>query len=296
MYLHGKYHLNNTYQVYSNAISFIYEDINVIITCKDGSININARCIREGDHANHVLHRTIMNHINDLRQTPTLGCPGVILEEHIIWSRCVEHPSNEKFQSIAKKHLREEVLCYGDLKFAYKWVGEDGRAESCNAKDLLGDEKWQKILESREQMVIELDKEINGRLNDVSTSNNKMQSLNPLGSLEAKFVDEYLGGNELKHESSLGRLIQRSHQSIKRLIQCNHKEVMDRLNEMETKILYSQETLATWVCSNIDHLMGCSLQMKNSKIPKLPYIMKSDVKKGIRVGENTLTVITVALL
>ena len=157
------------------------------------------------------------------------------------------------------------MLCFGDLKFVYKWVGEDGCAESCNAKDLLGDEEWQKILQSCEQMVIMLDNKINQRLKDASTSNNEMQNLNLLGSFEAKSMDEDLGVIELEHEGSLGRLIQRNHQSMKRLIQGNHKEVMDRLNKMETKILHPQETLAARVCSNIDHLMGCSLQMKNSR-------------------------------
>lgn len=97
VYLHDKYN-SSKYKIYMNVISFIYNDIHVFVNAKDGAINIMSRSFEDGDYANYALHKMIINHINDLRKKPTLECPGVILEEHIMWPRYVEHPSMEDYK------------------------------------------------------------------------------------------------------------------------------------------------------------------------------------------------------
>ncbi|KAG0591028.1 hypothetical protein KC19_1G143600 [Ceratodon purpureus] len=278
VYLRNKF-LTETYRLYSNSnpsrlfckgISLIVDGVQLFILLdKEGSINIISRCCGGGDSRNRDVHKRIMEYVNDLRQTPTLGCPGVVFEEHIIFPSSLANALDaNKLRCVSKKRLLEKVLRDGDLKYAPSWVDEEGKSTSISAKVLLGDEEWLDTLERRRQKVMDMDKVLDSKL--------------PARNSDAPAASEP-SNSDLVRKDSMKRFIADEFDSLKRLIHHNHEEVMKRLDELENNIMDFQEKLTSRVCSNIDNLMECLLQLNNSNIPKLPYIMESAGMSGKRI-------------
>ncbi|KAG0586746.1 hypothetical protein KC19_2G113800 [Ceratodon purpureus] len=289
VYLRNKFR-TKTYRLYSNTktfklfctgISFIVNGVQLFILQDiEDSINIISRCCGGGDSENRRVQKMIFDCVNDLRQTPTLGCPGVIFEEHIIFPSSVANAlDTNKLQCISRKRLVEKVLRAGDFKYSPSWVDEEGICRSISAKELLGDEEWLEFLQRRRQMVMELDKVLNLELqarSDIKNSN-------------APAAREH-SNSDLVRKDSMKRFMADGFDSMKRLMQHNHKEmqdnhkeVMKRFDDLESNIIGFQEKLTSRVCSNIDSLMECLSHLDNSNIPKLPYIMESAGMSGKRI-------------
>ncbi|KAG0631927.1 hypothetical protein M758_1G290900 [Ceratodon purpureus] len=275
VYLRKKFR-TETYRLYSNTkkfklfskgISIIVDGVELFILLdKKHSINIISRSCGGGDSRNRDVHKRIMEYVNDFRQTPTLGCPGVVFEERIIFPSSLANALDaNNLRSVSKKRLLEKVLRDGDLKYAPSWVDEQDKCRSVTAKDLLGDEEWLDILQSRRQKVMTIDKFLDSEL--------------PAKNSTALAASKYSNSDVVRNDS-MKRFIAGEVDSLKRLMQHNHKEVMKRLDELENNIMVFQEKLTSRVCSNIDNLMECLLQLNNSNIPKLPYLMQFGERGG----------------
>ncbi|KAG0593020.1 hypothetical protein KC19_1G298900 [Ceratodon purpureus] len=283
VYLRDKFRRAKTYRLYSNTktlslftkgISLIVDGVELFILLDmEDSINIISRCCGGGGSENRRVLKMMIDCVNDFRQTPTLGCPGVIFEEHVIYPYSVENALGaKKLQCISKKQLREEVvdkiLRKGDFTYTLDWVDEKGVSRYVHAKELFEEKEWLDILQRRSQKVMDMDKVLDSRL---SAKNSNA----PAASIRSN--------NDLVRKDSTKRFIADEIDSLKRLMQHNHKEVMTRLDELEKNIMGFQEKLTSRVCSNIDNLMECLLQLNNSNIPKLPFFTKSAGRGGKRI-------------
>ncbi|KAG0631928.1 hypothetical protein M758_1G291000 [Ceratodon purpureus] len=283
VYLRNKFRRAKTYRLYSNTktlslftkgISFIVDGVELFILLDmEDSINIISRCCGGGDSENRRVLKMMIDCVNDFRQTPTLGCPGVIFEEHVIYPYSVENALGaKKLQCISKKQLREEVvdkiLRKGDFTYTLDWVDEKGVSRYVHAKELFEEKEWLDILQRRSQKVMDMDKVLDSKL---SAKNSNA----PAASIRSN--------NDLVRKDSTKRFIADEIDSLKRLMQHNHKEVMTRLDKLENNIMGFQEKLTSRVCSNIDNLMECFLQLNNSNIPKLPFFTKSAGRGGKRI-------------
>ncbi|KAG0593015.1 hypothetical protein KC19_1G298400 [Ceratodon purpureus] len=259
------------FKLFSKGISFIDEGAEIFILLdREDSINIISRCCGGGDSENRRVHKKIMGYVNDLRQTPTLGCPGVVFEEHIIFPSSLANALDaNNLRYVSKKGLLEKVLRDGNLKYAPSWVDEQKKCRFVSAKELLGDEEWHDILQRREQKVMTIDR--------------FLDSILPAENSTALAASIPSNSDQLVRIDSTKSLIIDKVHSLKRLMQHNHKEVMKRLDELENNIMGFQEKLTSRVCSNIDNLMECLLELNKSNIPKLPYLMESAKSGGKRI-------------
>ncbi|KAG0562159.1 hypothetical protein KC19_9G122400 [Ceratodon purpureus] len=268
------YSNTKTFKLFCKGISFVVDGVELfILQDMEDSINIISRCCGGGDSENRRVQKMIFDCVNDFRQTPTLGCPGVIFEEHIIFPQSVANALGvKKLQCISKKQLQEEVvdkiLWKGDFTYTPDWVDEKGVSRYVHAKELLGEKEWLDILLRRSQKVMDMEKVLESEL---SARNSNA----PAASTHSN--------SDLVRKDSMKRFIADEFDSLKRLMQHNHTEVMTRLDELENNIMGFQVKLTSRVCSNIDSLMECLLQLDNSNIPKLPYIMKSAGTSGKRI-------------
>ncbi|KAG0593016.1 hypothetical protein KC19_1G298500 [Ceratodon purpureus] len=281
VYLRNKFRSPKTYRLYSNAktlslftkgISLIVDGVELFILLDmEDSINIISRCCGGGDSENRRVLKMMIDCVNDFRQTPTFGCPGVVFEEHVIFPHSVENALGaKKLQCISKKQLREEVvdkvLRRGDFTYVRDWVDEKGVSRYVDGKELLGENEWRAILLGRIKKLTEMDKDVESELSAKNST--------------APTASEPSNSDLGRNDSNVKRFIDEKFGSMKRLMQHNHKEVMTRLDELEKNIMGFQAKLTSRVCSNIDNLMECLLQLNNSDIPKLPYLMETAKRGG----------------
>ncbi|KAG0575596.1 hypothetical protein KC19_5G015200 [Ceratodon purpureus] len=141
--------VGNSYQIYEDVIMFICDGIEVIVEYDHVDVDILLRSKESQDKMLEYLENDIVRHIQDLLMNPTLGCPGVILIEHILRPQCVQELIEVKYrkdQFVSIADLELEVLKSG-FNATHIWKACKGLQTGYDkVKDLLGSYAWEKLL------------------------------------------------------------------------------------------------------------------------------------------------------
>ncbi|KAG0615129.1 hypothetical protein M758_5G016900 [Ceratodon purpureus] len=139
----------NSYQIYEDVIRFICDGIEVIVEYDHVDVDILLRSKESQDKMLEYLENDIVRHIQDLLMNPTLGCPGVILIEHILRPECVQELIEAKYrkdQFVSIADLELEVLKSG-FNATHIWKACKGLQTGYDkVTNLLGSNAWEKLL------------------------------------------------------------------------------------------------------------------------------------------------------
>jgi hypothetical protein len=267
---------------------FIHNGIEVIIEFDYGNIDVLLKSNQCQDKTLEFLENGIVMHLKNLLLNPTLGCPGVILVEHILRPKCVQDLINSRdrnHQCVSMEELELEVMTSGfDVRHNWKQCGQLGVGYD-EVKSLLGDKAWKKLLQRRFETLQRYQRKILHIAVGPKDSfickdemNNSWTSL--IWQIPQRFIDFVRNHpnahwKELKYDLDNIKVKLENMDGKLDVIIKNTDDII----HMQEEILKMQHTLLYEVSSRIDDLMELSIKMQEPQVPKLMYLSEIGKKK-----------------
>jgi hypothetical protein len=266
--------VGNSYKLFQDVIMFIHNGIEVIIEFDHTNIDILLKSNQCQDKALEFLENGIVMHLKDLLLNSTLGCPGVILVEHILRPECVRdliNPRNHNHQCVSIEELELEVMTSGfDIRHNWKQCGQLGVGYD-EVKSLLGDKAWKKLLQRRYETLQRYQRKI--LHTDVGPKDSficKDEKKNVWTSLIWQFPQGFINFVRNRPNAHWEELKVKLDNMDGKL-----DVVIEKVNDIihiQEHILKMQHTLVYEVSSRIDDLMELSIKMQQSQVPRLVYL------------------------
>ncbi|KAG0575577.1 hypothetical protein KC19_5G014000 [Ceratodon purpureus] len=286
--------VGNSYQIYEDVIMFICDGIEVIVEYDHVDVDIFLRSKESQDRMLEYLENDIVRHIQDLLMDSTLGCPGVILIEHILRPECVQELIDVKYrkdQFVSFEELKLEVVKSG-FDATHIWKPSKVLQTGYDmVKDLLGSKAWEKLLKKRQEELKSYQRQIlHASIQTdsfIEKDNMNCTWRSVIWHIPQRFVDLIQGhhNSRSKEESAKLENIERKLDVVIREVDVVNKKVdvvikkVDDILQMEEDILEMQYNLLHEVSTRLEDLMELSIKMQQSQVPKLAYLFEIGKKK-----------------
>lgn len=260
------------YTIEKNFISFMFSGLEFLIEYNGNEcqIDIMVRSTKESVETWSIVEDCVLKPTREFCASPTEGCQGVVLIEGILRPLCVQElwvRRDREDQCLGVEELKQKVLATGKLNYEHHWKkGMSGfpPAGVDKAKDMLGLENWEDVLNRRLNILEKLDGEVN-----VNSINNKDgQSLQRQGSLNP---------NPKHRVSRTVSLLPRPAEMTGQLIQ-------DRVHNRVEEITALQKRMFPEISRNLYKVINFPFLLQDNRIPHLVYLSTGgDSVKGERL-------------